>query len=302
MRTLVLANPGARNGGDPGWRAAVAELPDWEVREAGEERTAMVIRAAVDEGVRRIVAAGGDGTVSLVANGLAEAEALDLVALGVLPLGTANDYARSLGLPLDPEEAIEVIRTGRARRVDLGHVDGLGSRWFVNVAVGGFGGRVNERVASEKKRVWGPLAYLRTAAEEIANPERYRLHARLDDEEMEVEALHVIVANGTRSGGNIPVAPDARLDDGLLDVVLVPALELPDLIALAPRFLAGGHVKDDRLVVRRVSEARFRAEPPMPFGADGEPLGSGMVEFGVAENALAVIVPPKEDLGRAAGS
>lgn len=289
--TLVLLNPGAGKGGDRrGWREALDDLRDAEVCESRSEADARArVRAAIDDGVERIVAAGGDGTVSLVVDAVAAADGLDRVQVGILPLGTANDYARSLELPAEPETAVDVLRRGRTRRVDLGRVEGPTSRHLVNVSVGGFGGRVGERVASETKRRWGPLAYFEAAAEQITHLERYDLHARLDEEELELQAVHVIVANGTRTGGNIPVAPNARLDDGLLDVILVPALELPQLLALIPAFLAGQHTDDERLVVRRVEGAAFRSDPPMPFGVDGEPIGDGPVDFRVLAGALEVI-------------
>lgn len=290
-RTLVLLNPEAGKGEDQGeWRAALDGLRDVEVRESRDEADARErVRGAIDDGVERIVAAGGDGTVSLVVDAVAAADGLDRVQVGILPLGTANDYARSLELPAEPETAVDVLRRGRTRRVDLGRVEGPTSRHLVNVSVGGFGGRVGERVASETKRRWGPLAYFEAAAEQITHLERYDLHARLDEEELELQAVHVIVANGTRTGGNIPVAPNARLDDGLLDVILVPALELPQLLALIPTFLAGQHTDDERLVVRRVEGAAFRSDPPMPFGVDGEPIGDSPVDFRVLAGALEVI-------------
>lgn len=289
--TLVLLNPSARNAEkESAWGSALEALEDAEVRETRDEEDAHArVREAVETGVRRIVAAGGDGTVNGVVNGLAAAGGLERAELGILPLGTANDYARSLELPLEPEAALDVLRRGRTRRVDLGRVSGPESRYFANVSVGGFGGRLESRVASDRKRRWGPLAYFRAAAEEIASPERYALRARLDDEEMELEALHVIVANGSRAGGNIPVAPQARLDDGRLDVILVPALELGQLLTLVPAFLAGQHADDERLVTRRVKEAAFRSEPEMPFGVDGEPIGSGAVTLRAVPGALDVV-------------
>lgn len=263
--------------------------------ESGDE--AVAARRAVDQGFERIVAAGGDGTVHGVVDGLRDA--LDEVVVGMVPLGTANDFARSLGLPLQTDDAIDLIVEGTTRQIDLGVM-----RWpaagdsdpddqlFVNVATGGFGGRVGDDVDPETKRTWGPLAYLRTAVEHLQDLRRYQVRLEVDEGRVvEEDVYNVVVANGSRAGGNLPVAPQARMDDGLFDVVLVPALALPDLAALASRITAGEHGESGRVSYLRTKALRLKAEPTMPFRLDGESVEPGPAAFRVLPKALRVVAP-----------
>lgn len=287
-RGLVIMNPRAGSARDEAWREALDRLPRMEVRRAtrpGEAREAA--RDAVAAGVDLVVAAGGDGTVNEVLNGLAAD--FGRARLGVLPLGTANDFARSIGVPADPEAAVEVLAACGTRRIDVARASGPEERFFLNVSVGGFGGRVADRVDEDRKRAWGPLAYFRTAAEELPELGPHRIAARLDGEEMELDAYHVAVANGRRAGGNIPVAPGARLDDGLLDVVLIPVLDVPALLLLLPKVLLGEHLEDEAVIARRAARVEIRSDPPMRFDVDGEPLGEDPVRFEVLPGALRVV-------------
>lgn len=291
MRSLVLLNPGAGGAtARAALRASLPTLPDEEITETrgGWELRALA-RGAADRGFERVVAAGGDGTIHEVVNGLAEAARPPV--LGVIPLGTANDFARSLALPEDVEEAVGVLVEGRSRRIDLGEARGPRFTRFANVVVGGFGGLVGERADTERKRALGPLEYLRSAAERLPELEAYRVRVEMEGERLELDVYHAVVANGGRSGGNVPVAPEAKLDDGLLDVVLVPALRAAELVALIPRLLRARHLADDRVVFRRTARLSLRSEPPMRFSVDGEPLGEGEVAFRVLPGALEVTVP-----------
>lgn len=263
--------------------------------ESGDETVAA--RRAVDEGFERIVAAGGDGTIHGVVDGLRDA--LDEVVVGMVPLGTANDFARSLGLPLETDAAIDLIVEGTTRQIDLGTMrrpdtgdadpDG---HLFVNVATGGFGSRVGDDVDPETKRTWGPLAYLRIAVEQLQDLERYSVRLETDEGKVvEKDVYNVVVANGSRAGGNLPVAPRALMDDGLFDVVLVPAVALPDLAAVASRISAGEHGKSDRVNSLRTKALRLEAEPAMPFRLDGESIEPGPAELRVLPRALRVVAP-----------
>jgi diacylglycerol kinase (ATP) len=119
-------------------------------------------RAAIKSGCNLIVAAGGDGTLNEVVNGIGEQAAQ--VKIGLIPLGTGNDFARTLGLPNDVDQCIELILAGQTRSIDLVRVSSDRTRYFVNVSAGGFSGLVNEKLTPEMKKTWGPLAYVRSAA------------------------------------------------------------------------------------------------------------------------------------------
>lgn len=302
MRTCIILNPGA--GGIDDHRDVMDRLDrigDCVIvltEESGDETVAA--RRAVDQGFERIVAAGGDGTIHGVVDGLRDG--LGEVVVGMVPLGTANDFARSLGLPLPTDDAIDLIEEGTTRQIDLGAMRRPDTgdadpddHLFVNVATGGFGGQVADDVDDETKKTWGPLAYLRIAVEQLRDLKRYRVRLETEEEKVvEKNVYNVVVANGSRAGGNLPVAPRALMDDGLLDVVLVPAVALPELAAVASRIAAGEHGQSDRVNYLRTKVLRLEAEPAMPFRLDGEPIEPGPAEFRVLPGALTVVAPAKE--------
>lgn len=281
--TCVILNPGSRTGGDEDVLERLERLlGDWEVRRtehaghAGE-----LARAAAAEGFETVVAAGGDGTVNEVVNGLAAAAAAGegRACLGILPLGTGNDLVRLLGIPADLEEAVAALRLGACRRLDLGEMrTGDESRFFLNVAAGGFSGEVDKALTPEIKRSWGPLAYLRAATEVLRDLEVYRVRIRFDgDETVELAALNVVVANGRFAGGGVPIAPRAHPCDGLLEVVVIPEMPLTSMVALAPRVLAGRHldIAEEREAEEREAEERERERA----GSDAD---SGTPDSGAA--------------------
>lgn len=321
MRVILNPAAGGGDGGSGEWRAVLEGTGDAEIVEAASpgdvERAAA---AALEEGVELVVAAGGDGTVNQVAAGLLPglppgADALpgrserappgDRPVLGVIPLGTANDFARSLGVPEDPAEAVRTLLEAEIRNLDVVRVEGPAeegagagrrrSRVMLNAAVGGVAGKVGERVDAERKRRWGALAYLRTAAEELPELPTYSLRAELDGEEVAMDVHHVIVANGRRTGGDLPVAPEAFLDDGVADVILIPVMDVPEMLSLAPAILTGRHLEGNRIRWRRVRAASFTADPPLPFSLDGEPFARGPVTFRVLAGALGMICGQGED-------
>lgn len=261
-------------------------------------------RRARAEGCRTVIAAGGDGTIHEVVNGLVDLPSGDGGAgrrttardetprLGVLPFGTGNDLARALELPLEPETALRRLTDSRVRPIDLVVVENGSREYLVNFAIGGFGGDVSEHITEERRSRWGGLIYLRAAVAELAELGRYRAEVRLDEEVLgPLDALAVIVGNGRYLGNGIPATPTASLDDGLLDVVIVPYrghLRLPMIVG---RVLTGRHLDHPDFLFRRSHSVEIRAEPPLPFNADGQSIGPGDVSFRVVPGALPVLVP-----------
>lgn len=305
-RGWALLNPDAGSCQDPDeWRQRLTSA-GYEVRvpaSAAEART--LAAAAAEAGAETVVAAGGDGSVHHAANALL-AGPTPRPRLGILPLGTANDYARSLGLPRDPREALDLLTDdGPAPAVDVIEIrhDGPGgtaagggsgeaskARYCLNVAVGGFGGEVARELDQEEKRHWGSLAYLRSAVQELSQLPRFRTRIEVDGEERRDTLVNVVVANGRYTGGGVPVAPRGRVDDGRLRLLLVPTLELGELGRLASRLLAGEHGGRGS-VLEEVRSVTVVSDPPMHFRADGEPVGSSPVTMEVRPGALAVIRP-----------
>lgn len=290
MRTCIIVNPNAGSVEDlKTLEARLGELPDAGVvrtQAAGDaERLA---REAVRDGADLVVAAGGDGTLNEVVNGLADA--FEGVRLGLLPLGTGNDFARSIGVPDDLEGALAVLENGAAREVDVGRATiGEISRFFVNMSAGGFSGEVSER-ASEAKDRWGPLAYMRAAIDALPELKGFLTRIVVNGAEtLEMEASNIIVTNGRYVASGIPAAPKAVLDDGLFDLLIAPPLTIPQLAVLVPQVLLGMHMDNDLLLFRRATRIEIECDPPMAFNVDGELIGEGTARFEILPRALRVV-------------
>lgn len=246
------------------------------------------IDRALAEGCRRMVAAGGDGTVSTVASLLAERGASD-VEFAVLPLGTGNDLARSLGMPLDQELAWEACVAGRAAPLDLLQVEiGGRSTYAANMVTAGNTGKYAAAITSDMKQRWGPFCYLRGTIDVLQELDVYEVLVQLDGEQQSrrYSALNVFVANGRTSGGGLTVAPESELDDGLLDVVLIQDGDAFDLAGLTADYLLSDFRNNDLVVHHRCREIRIAAQPAMPISIDGDPQEPGTVTVRVLPGAL----------------
>jgi diacylglycerol kinase (ATP) len=291
MRTWVIANPNAGGAGDlPGLEESLRRLPGVSMKlteQAGDaERLA---REALERGVERVVAAGGDGTLNEVVNGLSAD--FGRTELGLIPLGTGNDFARTIGVPADLEGALAVLEEGRVRTLDVARAEVAGRcRWFLNMATGGFGGEVSERAGDAKDR-WGPLAYMRAAIGALPELKGFLTRITLNGgETLELETYNLVVSNGRYVASGVPVAPQAVLDDGLLDLMIAPATTIPQLAVLVPTVLLGRHADNDLLIFRKATRVEIECNPPMGFNVDGELLGEGTARFEVVPRALRMVV------------
>jgi diacylglycerol kinase (ATP) len=249
-----------------------------------------------------VIAAGGDGTLNEVLNGLADH--FQNVCLGLLPLGTGNDFARTIGMPETLDDAIDTILRGQTRRVDVIRVDIASRRHhMINVSAGGFSAKVNEKLTDDVKQRWGPLCYARSFVAAISEREDYQTEIVLDDgtERLDAPAYNVIVANGRYVANGVPIAPSARIDDGLADLIVLPVASLPQLALLAQATLAGKHLEHDQLVFRRARKIRITSKPPMSFNTDGELIGDDPITFEVLPQAIECIVGTPAQ-GAAAGT
>lgn len=300
MKRLVILNPTARR--TPRHRGLLEEMaaePGTELRETrGPGDASGLARRAREEGVAEVVSAGGDGTLNEVVNGLAPSgdgsgSEQTLPAVGLLPLGTGNDAARSLGVPLDPEEARTVVDSGRTRTVDVGRVRGGRERYFVNSAVGGVGGLVERRLPPALKRWLGGYSYRLAAVAALRHVPRYRVTAEWDDGRECVRSVvySVIVANGSLAGGGVPVAPGAGVDDGVLDLVLIECGAAREMPGLVWSVLRGRHPERDDVRRVRVESVSLRARPPIWVSLDGEVFGDEALEAEVVPGALRVLTP-----------
>jgi diacylglycerol kinase (ATP) len=244
-----------------------------------------------------LIVAGGDGTVNDVVNGLGRAGFPEGVTLGILPAGTGNDLAATLCIPEEPELAEDVIRQNRERRLDVGRVrsEGIGERFFINVATGGLGAEISDANDEELKKRWGKLSYLRASLEVAKDFDVRDLTLYLDGEERQVKAVNIAVGNCRYTGGGWPATPKANPEDGLLDVVVIETLGVADLLELAPAALAeSDYLGSDGVLFVRAKEIRVETQPPgLEFNADGEIIGNEPARFSILPQALNVLVGPE---------
>jgi diacylglycerol kinase (ATP) len=293
VKTALILNPasGTAQQGEV-LREALAPMADvtiYTTAEAGDGTR--LARQALDSGAELVAAAGGDGTINEVLNGLMQAGGKAI--FGVIPLGTGNDLARTLALPDDPLEAWAAITAGTTRRLDVIKISGPGlTHYALNVAAGGFSGQVNEVLTGELKSAWGPLAYLRSAMAVLPDLTNYRTAIQYDDEAVQsIQALNIIVANCRTAAGGIQVAPYANPEDGLLDVVIVRYGPISSLVGAAARLLTNGNYIDSTAVEhRRARQVCVEATPGIWFNADGELLTNDPLTFEALPAALQVIV------------
>jgi diacylglycerol kinase (ATP) len=250
-------------------------------------------REAIREKCAYLVTAGGDGTLNEVINGIATPQRVSAVQvqLGILPLGTGNDFARALGLPTTIDENIDILLARETARIDLVRMRSNRTRYFANVSAGGFSGIVDEKLTPEMKRTWGPLAYVRSAAAALPKLHAYRAQLVFDDEEkLTIELYNIVIGNGRYVAGGLPIAPDANLRDGLLDVVLIPKRTAPEMALLAAEILLGKHLCSNRVIFRRAKKIAVRSRPGMWFNVDGELIGNAPAVFQVIPRALNFVI------------
>lgn len=261
-------------------------------RTSGEGDAERWASEAADEGVEVVAAAGGDGTIAEVARGLLAHSGSAPPALGIIPLGTGNDLAGGLGIPAGVDEALEVLSERRIRRMDILQLRaGQETRPVINALTGGFSGQLHGKMDSDVKRTWGPLAYLRSGVEAWGERSLHRIHLTVDGEDRgEHEVLNLIVANGPRAGGGVPVAPGADAFDGRFDVILLEDSTPLELSALAAAVLAGE--PEDHEAFRRFSGTRVHIHAEgLPVSIDGEPDRLDDFEIVLSPSALPVVVP-----------
>jgi diacylglycerol kinase (ATP) len=257
-----------------------------ETRTEDEGRAAA--RRAVTDGIDVVVAAGGDGTIATVAAELTGSTA----ALGVLPLGTVMNVARMLGLPRDLDGAAEVVRSGPVRAVDVGLA---GERLFLETGSVGMNAAIFREIQRLDEGDWGSIARtLRVAF-------RYRparMEIRLDRGTIRTRALMVVVANGPYMGAGMTVAPDADLQDGLLDVRVFRGFSKTELLRYLVAVAFGRPRYEPHVTTDRSSRVSVRGARPLPCRADSRDLGTTPVEFEVRPHALRVVAPdPVADRG-----
>ncbi|MBA3778032.1 MAG: diacylglycerol kinase family lipid kinase [Chloroflexi bacterium] len=254
-------------------------LGDELVESTSEEHARQSAREAAEAGYDLVVAAGGDGTVGMVADELVGRDA----ALGILPLGTVMNIARMLGLPRDLEGAAEILAHGERRTIDVGTADGRS--FYETGSVG-----MNAAIFRESNRLGE--GNLRSLARGIRIAFRYRpsrMILHLDEGKVQHRAMMVTVANGPYSGMGLTLAPDASLDDGLLDVRVFRHFSKLDLLRHTLSLALGRRPYSPHVTDYRSRSVRIGSHHPLPTRADSQDLGTTPVEFGLRPRALNVM-------------
>jgi YegS/Rv2252/BmrU family lipid kinase len=231
------------------------------------------------------VVMSGDGLIGAVGGAMAGSE----TPLGILPGGRGNDLARGLGIPDDPEAAVEVLTAGETRRIDVGEVNG---RRFLGIVSVGFDSEAN-RLANETHFLRGNLVYAFAALRTLLRWKPARFTVRVDEERYRFTGYSVSVANNRAFGGGMFIAPDAKLDDGVFDIVAVGEVGKLRFVANLPKVFKGTHVEEDEVRVFRAQHLELTASSPFPVYADGEHLADLPASLRVLPRALSVIVPPR---------
>lgn len=286
----LVVNPASGRGRAGRLAAAVAE----RLRAAGASVEVLASRSAEhatalarDAAARHeaVAAMGGDGMVAFVANGILGTGA----ALGIVPTGTGNDFAVTLGYPRRrPLEACAALAGDRTRVVDVGRIEG--GRAFLCVAGGGFDSEVN-REANRIRWARGTLVYVVAVFKTLRRFRPSAFRVTLDGERVDFEGMFVAVGNARSYGGGMKITPQAEPDDGLFDVCLVKAMSRPALLAQLPRLFRGRHVLHPAVEIRRAREVRIESDRDFRLYADGEEVGPLPATLRVEPGVLPVLVP-----------
>lgn len=272
-----------KSAGDDDLRAAVQTLREsgiaLEVRVTWEDGDAeRYVAEAIADGVDTVIAAGGDGTLSEVATTLAhrDATADALPSLGLVPLGTANDFATAAGIPDGPLAALQLVREVVAAPLDLLRIDADdGTHWCANLASGGFGTEVTVETDEGLKKMLGGLAYLITGIARLGRIDALQARLRGPDFAWEGDLIALGIGNGRQAGGGQALCPDALVDDGQLDLTIVPDLSGDVAATVGTLIKEGKHAALDRVATRiRLPWVELASDEPLTLNLDGEPVAS----------------------------
>lgn len=296
MRVKAIVNPYANRWGAqaqvPVLRAAFARVDvtcDVALTTVEKQGTRVAAEAA-REGYDAVVAAGGDGTVSEVVNGLIQASGDGpTVPLGILPLGTGNDFSDMVGVPRDLAAAAEVIAAGHTRRIDAGRVN---NHFFDNNCALAMEPVVTiENV--KMRRLSGNIRYAVAVIKALFSLRAWHMQLEWDGGSYEGPLILLSVCNGPRTGGLFYMKPDAKIDDGLLDVVVAPDMPRWRVVSLVPRLLNGTHIDREPIQYWHCRRLTVTSEPGTPIHADGEVISESerRIEYEIIPGKITLLTP-----------
>ncbi|MEB1809098.1 MAG: diacylglycerol kinase [Bacillaceae bacterium] len=255
----------------------------------GEGCAIKAARSAGEKGFDLVIAAGGDGTIFEVVNGLAELEQRPL--LGLIPGGTTNDFARALHIPRDIVEACDVLCGGHQQPIDIGKV---GSQYFINIAAGGTLTELTYEVPSKLKTLMGQLAYYIKGLEKLPSISPTSVRIEYDGKLFEGEIMMFLVSNTNSVGGFEKLAPDASIQDGLFDLIIVKKTSFPEFIRIGGLALRGEHMNHSKVIYTQANRIKVYVEGDMQLNLDGEYGGMLPAEFVNLYQHFQILCPPKK--------
>ncbi|MBC1936600.1 diacylglycerol kinase family lipid kinase [Listeria grandensis] len=292
-KALLIVNPssGKEKGkvyAERAHQALLKRFHEVEVKETtkGGDATEFALQAATD-GYEAIIAMGGDGTLNEVINGIAEQP--HRPAFGFIPLGTVNDLARSLGIPLRPDRAIKALETARKRTMDIGKI---GDTYFMNVLAAGMIAEAVDKVSVEQKTKFGSVAYFAEGLKAFARHELLAFEVKYDDGEWDGKAALVIASLTNSVGGMEQWAPEAEVDDGLIHVFILTKLGVIDAAKILPQIALGTLKKADGVMYFSTTRLEIDCDQAdVKVNVDGDPGDAFPIKIEVLREHLDVLVP-----------
>ena len=287
MRVLLLVNHRSSRGqSDLGPSRAILEEHGFHIDEVSLSTPGDIGQAIDSHGhaVDLVVLGGGDGTINAAVPALLRTG----LPLGILPLGTANDFARTLGIPRSLEGACAVIAARQTRAIDVAYVNG---KHFINDASLGLSVDVLRRAQHASKQRWGVISYAAQAFRALRDNRSFKAVIHCDDTRQRFSAMQITVGNGRYHGGGLTISQDARIDDGWLDLFALTPMPLWRLLSLGPSMWRGSHWKRTGVKILRGQHISITTSRPMVINTDGERATRTPARFSVVSRALKVLVP-----------
>ena len=255
----------------------------------------VLAREAATQGYNRIIAVGGDGTVNEVANGILNSSAAKDISLGIISTGTGSDFIRSIGIPRDFIKACSRVSSQVRVKIDIGIVEyqykgNKVRRYFLNTAGFGLDAAVVEATQKIPKQLGGTIPYLLGLIKALVTYQNKQAKITSDGNVTEQRVVGVVVANGGYAGGGMHFAPTARLDDGLLDTLIINDMRKVELLSVFPRVYNGTHVKLAKVKMEKTTKISVESPDHALIYADGELLGEAPATFSILPAALKIVV------------
>ena len=290
-QTLVLANPNSGTAKSEDISELCKKMAFALKVSEHQGHIAEIIQNTDPLKIKNIIVCGGDGTVSEAAKAIMKTSDL---RLGIVPCGTGNDLCRTLGIPLDIQQAFNGFKDAKLQQIDVGIMKSASNETlFFNVASSGFSGDIDKHLESEDKKLWGTLVYYKSGLKALSNLEPFKVAVTVNEKVIsQCMALNCVVGNGKFAAGGIPIAPEALIDDGRLDLMLYKGDGIWDQLSNLFAISEGSQLEGTQVECLRLSEFTLKFDRPLHANYDGElfPERVNFLQFGIHPKKLSLIV------------